>query len=232
MKKEMVLDVRGRFEPDAQSFKVIVFDCDGVLFDSKEANVRFYNLILGEMGLPPVREDQVEYIHMHSAGESLKFLVGNGSAYEAAMRYCRNVDFRRFNAYLHREPGIRALLEALKPRYKIALATNRTVSTGEVLSHFLLDKYFDLVVTALDVEFPKPHPAEMERILENFGVEPRDVLYVGDSAVDEALAEATGVFFTAYKNPGLKADLHIDHFRELCAFLSPGEPSEGGSGIL
>ncbi len=34
--------------------RAIVFDCDGVLFDSKEANVKFYSHILERVGLPPV----------------------------------------------------------------------------------------------------------------------------------------------------------------------------------
>jgi len=71
------------------------------------------------------------------------------------------------------------------------------------------------VVSAADVAFPKPHPAIMQTIMSNFRVSPEQVLFVGDSQVDEGLAEATGVFFVAYKNPCLQAHLHISHFREL-----------------
>ena len=33
------------------------------------------------------------------------------------------------------------------------------------------------------------------------------------------MAAATGVFFVAYKNPKLRADLHIDHFERLHSLL-------------
>jgi phosphoglycolate phosphatase len=199
---------------------VIAFDCDGVLFDSKEANIRFYSHIMDQIGHAPVRPDQQEYIHMHPVRESLRFLLGDDEqGYEQAWSYCQGIDFRAFNAYLRCEPGLRETLELAKSGYHTALATNRTVSTHEVLSHFGLDKYFDLVVSASDVRFPKPHPESMERILGAFNVSPDEILYVGDSAVDETLAASTGVYFAAYKNPGLKAHIHIGHFRELYSVL-------------
>jgi HAD superfamily hydrolase (TIGR01509 family) len=103
----------------------------------------------------------------------------------------------------------------------VALATNRTISTRDVLAYFDLDRYFDLVVSAADVEYPKPHPGVMDRILTTFAVTPQQVVYVGDSAVDEQLAAATGVRFVAYKNPELKADHHITHFHQLYPILTP-----------
>jgi phosphoglycolate phosphatase-like HAD superfamily hydrolase len=36
-------------------------------------------------------------------------------------------------------------------------------------------------------------------VLEHFGIEPREALFVGDSAVDRMAAEAAGVPFVAYK---------------------------------
>jgi len=200
--------------------QVIVFDCDGVLFDSKEANHLFYNHILAYVDQPPVRPDQREYIHMHPVRESLGFLLGDGPCFERAWAYAQQIDFSEFNTHLRCEPGLVETLERIKVTFKTALATNRTVSTHELLRHYHLDKYFDLVVSASDVQFPKPHPETMERILTSFDVSAAEVLFIGDSTVDEALAKATGVIFAAYKNPKLKAHLHIDHFHQLGALLS------------
>ncbi|MDY0042413.1 MAG: HAD family hydrolase [Desulforhabdus sp.] len=208
-----------------ETLKVIAFDCDGVLFDSKEANIRFYNYVLEQFGHDPVRPEQHEYIHMHTVRESLQYLLGPGSVYEEAVRFCQTIDFNKFNAYMECEPGLKELLEFAKRSYHVALATNRTISTKDILTHFRLDKYFDLVVSACDVSFPKPHPESMEKIIRTFSASPQQILYVGDSSVDEALAMATGVFFVAYKNPNLEAHLYISHFRELHAFLSPPTPA-------
>jgi phosphoglycolate phosphatase len=207
------------------AIKVVVFDCDGVLLDSREANFQFYNHILSRFGREGLRPDQQDYVHMHSAQESLRYLLGDAALFEAAWSYCQTMDFRQFNSYLRTEPGLVPFLRALKPAYHIALATNRTVSTREVLSHFLLDQYFDFLVTAADVAFPKPHPESMERILANFAVRPREVLYIGDSQVDAALALATDVVFVAYKNPLLQAHLHIDRFEQLYPVLLASAPT-------
>jgi phosphoglycolate phosphatase len=208
--------------PPGYSIKVVVFDCDGVLLDSKAANVRFYNHILAHFKRPAVSTEQVEYIHMHSAMESVKFLFADSTLAKEAWKYCQNMDFRQFNAYLRTEPGLIPFLQALKPSYHIALATNRTVSTPEVLADFQLTSYFDCVVTAADVAFPKPHPATMERILATFSASAGEVLYIGDSPVDEELARTTEVIFVAYKNPHLKAHFHISHFRQLYPILLDG----------
>jgi phosphoglycolate phosphatase len=206
----------GDHPPDGSGlFEVIAFDCDGVLFDSKEANVRFYSSILEHIGRPPIQPEQQEYIHMHPVRESLRYLVGEGQGFEEAWNYVQSIDFEQFNACLRPEPGLVNLLEQAQTYYHTALATNRTVSTRQVLAHFHIEKYFDLVVSASDVCFPKPHPEIMERIMNTFNVAPRQILFVGDSAVDEAFAKATGVFFVAYKNANLHAQLHISHFREL-----------------
>jgi phosphoglycolate phosphatase len=208
--------------PPGLAIKVVVFDCDGVLLDSKAANVRFYDHILSRFGRPEVHRDQVEYLHMHSAQESLRFLFEDTKLFDEAWQYCQGMDFRQFNAYLRTEPGLIPFLQALKASYHIALATNRTISTREVLEHFQLDPYFDCVVTAADVAFPKPHPEAMERILDAFSASADEILYIGDSRVDEALARTTEVMFVAYKNPSLQAHLHIDHFDQLVPFLLGG----------
>lgn len=204
------------FFAKAQNIKVIALDCDGVLFDSKEANIQFYTHIMAQIGRPPVRPDQHEYIHMHPVRESLLYLIGEDrEAFDRAFLYFQKIDFEPFNGYLSMEPGLIEFLEPAHSLFSTALATNRTISTLQLLDRYDLSKYFDLVVSASDVQFPKPHPEIILRIISTFGVSPGQVLYIGDSKVDEAAALASGVLFAGYKNPLLTADLHINHFQEL-----------------
>jgi HAD superfamily hydrolase (TIGR01509 family) len=207
-----------------KDLKVIALDCDGVLFDSKEANIRFYSHIMEHIGGPAVRSDQHEYIHMYPVRESLLYLTGGeGPDFDQALDYIKTIDFSPFNRYLTREPGLVDFLKRASTHYKTALATNRTVSTMELLEQFDLRQYFHLVVCALDVANPKPHPETMEKIMETFEVSPQNVLYIGDSRVDEALAKATGVHFVSYKNPTLEAQVHITHFQELSCLFADSE---------
>ncbi len=225
MKKETDNGASEQFPTKAASLKVIALDCDGVLFDSREANINFYSHIMKAIGRPPLRADQHEYIHMYPVRQSLIYLTGGeGEDFARAFKYFETVDLGAFNGHLSLEPGLVSFLKQASKRFQTALATNRTVSGLEFLSKLNLSEFFDLVVCASDVSNPKPHPDIMEKILGAFEVLPEDVLYIGDSRVDEEFALATGVHFVSYKNPSLRAELHISHFRELnCLFPESGQ---------
>jgi len=48
-------------------YDLAIFDCDGVLFDSKEANRHYYNFIATELGREELSPEELEYVHMHTA---------------------------------------------------------------------------------------------------------------------------------------------------------------------
>ena len=56
------------------NIKVVAFDCDGVMFDTIEANKAYYNRILDYFGYPPLTPDQFAYTHMHTVDAALDFL--------------------------------------------------------------------------------------------------------------------------------------------------------------
>ncbi|SFN01787.1 HAD family hydrolase [Thermodesulforhabdus norvegica] len=204
------------------SVKVVVFDCDGVLFDSREANIRYYNYILERFGYPPVSPEQVEYVHTHSVKESIFYLIKDPDKAGQALEYARRVDFSLFFPYMDLHDGAKACLKALKTyRYGLAVATNRTASTRGVLAHFGIDCFFDYIICAADVKNPKPHPEMLERILSYFKVPADAVIYVGDSAVDQECARKAGVLFVSFKNPDLDADVHVGGFQDLLFLLTP-----------
>jgi len=78
------------------------------------------------------------------------------------------------------------------------------------MERFNLQPYFELVVTALDVKHPKPHPESIGKILEAFHLEREEAVFIGDSEVDQQTARASGVRFVAYKNRELDAAFHIE----------------------
>ncbi|RLA82866.1 MAG: HAD family hydrolase [Deltaproteobacteria bacterium] len=197
--------------------KVVIFDCDGVMFDSKEANIAYYNHILRELGLPPLGEEEVAFVHASTADQAVEFLLSRRriAEIEAFHRRRRGTDYRPFIKLMKPEPHLREVLEALPPEVKKAISTNRTYTIGEVLAYHGLEKYFDLVVSALDVKRPKPHPDSLEKIIEHFRIRPDEALFVGDTFADEKAAHEAKTPFVAYKNPSLRADYHIEDLIEL-----------------
>jgi len=192
--------------------KLVGFDCDGVLFDSRQANIAFYNAILKRFGLPPMSPPAVDYVHSHTVRGSLEYLFQGRESLEAVLDYCRTLDYQAFIPMMVEEPHLREFLRFLRPRFFTALATNRTTTTQAVLHYHNLSDQFDLVVSAQDVSRPKPHPESFWRIQEHFGLTPEEAIYIGDSKVDEEFARNAGVPLVAYRNPGLKADYYLDSF--------------------
>jgi len=202
-----------------KNVKVVAFDCDGVLFDTEKANRVYYNRLLAHFNRPEMTDEQFVFAHMHTLNEALAHLFPDEKSLAAVHDYRKGLDYRWYLKELTVEPHLVALLEKIRPKIKTAIATNRTDTMTRLLVEFGLDGYFDLVVTSSDVERPKPHPEALLKILDHFGIEPRQAIYVGDSALDEMAARAAGIPLVAYRNRQLSSSCHIDSFEELEALL-------------
>ncbi len=201
------------------SIEAVIFDCDGVLVDSRAANAAFYNQILAHFNKEPLTEAQLTYVHSQTVYESLAYLFQGDSRLPEAERFWRTMDYGPINQMLTLQPGLIECLKDLHGRFKTAIATNRTTTMGGLLRRFGLERYFDLVVTSLDVRNPKPHPEAIQKILSFFGLNSREACYIGDSTVDEETAKRAGVLFIAYRNEDLPAEHHLSDFAELIPLL-------------
>ncbi len=200
--------------------KLLVFDCDGVLFDSREANRAYYNTICKALGRPPLTEEEFHYVHMQTAENSVRFLFRDYlHLLEKALAFQKNLNYETFLPLLKPEPGLKELISSVRPPLKTAVSTNRTTTMGRILEIFDIAPFFDLVVTALIAPKPKPHPEALKIILDHFGVDPKETLYVGDSLVDYQLTESLGVPLVAFKNRELPAAFHVNDFYELRRLL-------------
>ncbi len=203
----------------ANNISAVIFDCDGVMFDSRQANINYYNHILSHFNLPPMKGNDVVFVHMHTADESVQHIFRGTPYTDQAQEYRMKMDYGPFIKDMIIEPELKKLLEYLKPRFGLAIATNRSNTIGKVLEINGLSHYFDIVVSALDVENPKPHPESIFKIFDFFGIGPEGCVYIGDSEVDFEVCRAAGVPLIAYKNTALKADIHIKSLVELKEFL-------------
>jgi HAD superfamily hydrolase (TIGR01509 family) len=194
----------------------IIFDCDGVLFESRAANLAYYNAILTAFGEPPVDPDDSEragLCHTAASPEVFRILLGEERA-AAALEAARQLDYHRFIPAMQPEPGMPAALAGLSRQLPLAVATNRGSSMHEILDHFGLAGYFQVVVTSRDVPRPKPYPDMLLESARQLALAPAQLLFVGDSELDRAAAAAAGIRFAAYRNP-LPADLQLSSHQQL-----------------
>ena len=198
--------------------KLVIFDCDGVLFDSMEANRRYYNDLRLHCGLPPMDGDELQYVHTHHVMDSVRHLFRHHpEAYEKAEAYRRQLDYTPYLRFMVMEPDLLAFLAFLRPARKTAISTNRTTTMASVLRLFQLEAAFDKVVTAMDVRQPKPHPEALRVILAALGCAVDEAVYIGDSTLDQEHAVGAGMRFVAFRNPDLAADFHVRSFTEAMA---------------
>jgi phosphoglycolate phosphatase len=204
---------------DYRSIEVVAFDCDGVMFDSSAANRAYYNQVLQHLELPVMTTEQSAFAHMHTVDESLRYLIDDPDTLAAAQQYRRQMSYLSFIRHMVMEPYLKALLAKLRPAFKTAIATNRTDTMDRVLVEHDLEGQFDLVVTAMDVSRPKPHPEQLQVILSHFNIGPDRMIYIGDSALDAQAAQAADVPFIAFNNTNLPANIHIECLQQVEALL-------------
>ena len=201
--------------------KCVIYDCDGVLFDSLEANGRLYNDLCASAGRGPLEEDEINYVHCHTVYQAIHHIFGMDSDLEKkGLELLKQVDLKKYIVYLKMEPHLLETLSALKERGILrAISTNRTTSMPHIMDRFDLGPYFDQVVTALDVKNPKPHPESLEKIMKAFTLNREETVFVGDSEVDQQTAESADVKFVAYKNRELPNDAFIEDHLDLLGLL-------------
>ena len=178
----------------------LIFDCDGVLFESHAANLAYYNRIFKRFNYPPVLPEQAFRAHLCHTASSPVVLAELMSAADLplALSYAASIYYREFIPFMQPEPHLQQMLEKVAARYPLAVATNRGVSVEPILEHFGLKDYFSVVVTCRDVEQPKPAPDMLLLAAEKLQVAPEKCLFIGDSELDQQAASGAQVRFAAY----------------------------------
>jgi phosphoglycolate phosphatase len=207
---------------DLRRIRGVVFDCDGVLFDSRDVNRHYYNHILLALGLEPMSPEDEEYVFMHTVDTSLQRIIPPQLRARAA-EVQGHMTYDDFIDRMVPEPGLFELLRVLEGLgVRMAVNTNRKNSMEMVLRRFELTRFFHPVMTAAKVVRPKPDPEGLRRIVEDWGFAVQEMSYLGDSSVDQETTIRAGVPFWAYRNPDLAAQLHVDSFHELRQWFETG----------
>lgn len=176
--------------------RLVLFDCDGVLFDSEPANLAFYRDVLRMCGAPPVPESAEAAYHALASAELFGSLFpGDPELAERLRRTARETDYEPYFALMQPKPLLRETLALLKQTYKTGMATNRGKTTQRVIEVFGLEGLFDVAVGVLDVAEPKPAPDMLTLCVERLGLAPQEAVYVGDQPTDLQAANAAGLRF-------------------------------------
>lgn len=205
---------------DILNIKAVVFDCDGVMFDTALANRKYYDEVLAAFNKPALNEEQFVNVHMMTVKEAIAYLFPETRDLSRVYERLGHIGYHKFIGYMAMEAGLRELLTGLKARgYIRGIATNRTNTMEKVLEDFHLKNEFEIVVTAATVKHPKPDPEQLLLIMDKCRLTPREILFIGDSEYDRQAADAAGVWFAAFKNQGLTAHVNVVSMDEIAGIL-------------
>ena len=175
---------------------LVIFDADGVLFESGDSNTAYYNAIFERLGEPPLSPEEERLGVFFSARQVFEHrAAGDHERVRRMQEAGAQIDFTPYFHLLSPPFELRPFLLDIKSRHKIGLATNRSVTVPRLLEHLNLVGIFDAIACAQDKVRPKPAPDIVNLCIERAGAAKQRAVYVGDSEIDYIAAQSAGVKF-------------------------------------
>lgn len=184
-----------------QKIRAVVFDMDGLMFNTEELYAAVGQEVLRR------RKKQLDDELLHAmmgrpTRVALKMMIdryGLDATVEQISQESAEIFRTLLDEKLETMPGLWELLDALeKANIPKGIATSsRRLFVTDVLSRFQLEDRFRFVLTSDDIVHGKPHAEVYLKTAQQFGVHPREILVLEDSAIGCQAALAAGVFTVA-----------------------------------
>lgn len=195
--------------------RLVVFDLDGTLIDSRQDLAESANQMLASYGASPLAEDAV----VAMVGEGARRLVEraleaagrNPLEPEALSRFLDIYD-RQLLVHTRPYPSVVAAVAEVGRRAPVAVLTNKPEApTTRLLDAFGLSPSVRWTVGGDSGLARKPDPAGLRWLIDQAGARPERTLLVGDSEVDVETARRAGarVCFAGYGFGGLRGTVSL-----------------------
>lgn len=177
--------------------KSVIFDMDGTLVNSSITLANAINYVREQLYLPRLKNEEILVrVNDHSINpaeyfyKSKKFLPIHEKLFSEYYSAHHGKELELYD-------GIIDMIHELKQRsFKIAVATNAyRKSALESLTHLGIAHYFDNVVCFDDVGLGKPAPDMLFKILDDFGLQKEESIFVGDGERDMMAAQNANMDF-------------------------------------
>jgi len=189
---------------DAHSIKLVIFDLDGTLIDSRLDLVHSVNAAIRHIGKPELPEHLIASYVGDGAPALIQRALGGDTVDEALIRkglaffltYYRDHKLDHTTLY----EGIKTALSQVQnsgngvPR-KMAVLTNKPVNPSRAIVEALgLKPFFSQVYGGNSFETKKPDPEGARKLLSESGARPEQAAIVGDSHTDIETGHNAGLW--------------------------------------
>ncbi len=193
--------VHGPRNLPAERFRLIVFDLDGTLIDSRADLTHSVNAMLRYLHRTELPEDVIASYIGDGVGMLVRRALGDPAdaallddAVEYFLAYYRG--HKLDNTYVY--PGMLPLLDALRDHPKrplMAVLTNKPVGPSKAICEALgLAEGMFRIYGGDSFPTKKPDALGLQTLLREADVEPHQAVMVGDSDVDVLVAKNAGTF--------------------------------------
>lgn len=179
--------------------RLVIFDLDGVLVDSKDVHFSALNRALESVrpGSSISRTRHLAVFDGLDTQAKLEILVQSGQItrddFQSVWELKQEFTAAEFEA-LNQDPELIAIFRELKANgFRIAVASNsirHTVAT--VITSLGIIQYVDLFLGNEDVKSRKPHPEIYWTVMSYFGVLPEETMVIEDSPIGRESARRSG----------------------------------------
>lgn len=183
---------------DPAPIRAVVFDLDGLMFDTEALFGKVAHDFLAARGKAFTPEIMRSIIGRRAVEGMAIFRAMSGldEPVEAIQAELKRRFYAEVDTAVHPTPGLFALLDALGDRglpHAVATSSGRDYAVGLLTRHGLIGR-FAFVLTSEDVSRGKPDPEIYLKAAARFGLEPSALMVLEDSPPGIAAARAAGAF--------------------------------------
>lgn len=179
--------------------KVIIFDFDGTLFDTKLDIARSVNILLKENNLKELPNEEI-YRNIGNGADVLiskSFsMLGANPPKDAVEKFLKIYESEKLkNTKLFK--GILDVVKELHRKKSLYIITNKDEkNSSEILSYFNLEKYFKKIIGRDTFGIKKPDKKLIKIVKDYENVKDEEILIVGDSEVDINFGKNNNILVT------------------------------------
>ena len=197
--------------------KAVIFDIDGVLIDSFEANFKFYQDLMILAGhRPPTPKEFQPLFHLSMIDVIKTFTkLTSDREIKRIWEMGQGKSVNHHFELLTMPKDVNEIINTLSQNYSLGIVTSR-IRAYEFSGMARLQKYFKITVSFLDTANHKPHPEPLLLAAKKLGIKPGNCVYIGDVENDAKAGKAAGMKTIIYpKNKINNADACTTSFNKL-----------------